>query len=233
MKLQKLAALGLIVGISAIGGVQVQAAETQADSISKIGLVQDSSVTTPVDPTDPSKPGPNVGGDGGEGDGTGGTETGQTGTLTMDWAPNFLFGDQKITGKTEVYNSISMNPFVQITDKRGLADGKWALTATMTKLTSGTKELKGDILTLSNGVAKTTPGNLSAAPTVNSSVKFENQASTKVFDALGTNQGMGTWISTWAGSGADNANVTLEVPAGNEEGTFQGTITWTLTDTPA
>lgn len=172
---------------------------------------------SPVDPTDPDNPG-----------------TGHVGPLTINYASNIKFGEQKISGRDITYNGLNANPFIQVTDIRGTGAG-WNLTAKSTGFANadGKKVLKGAELSFKNGQIKAgSKNNISVAP-VASNIVFNNAASQPVMNAK-KDGGKGTWLNVWSGTDQSNENVQLKVLAGTAEADteYTSTITWELADAP-
>jgi len=75
------------------------------------------------------------------------------------------------------------------------------------------------------GDLKTTPDNQSGLPTA---AALTVNANAQNIMTSAVNAGLGTWDDEM-----NTQNVTLKVPAGNLAGSYQATLTWTLTDAPA
>lgn len=172
---------------------------------------------SPIDPMDPDNPG-----------------TGHVGPLTINYASNIKFGEQKISGKDITYNGLNAAPFIQVTDIRGTGAG-WNLSAKSTGFANadGKKVLKGAELSFKNGQVKAgSKNNISVAP-VTSNIVFSNAASQQVMNAK-KEAGKGTWLNVWSGTDQSNENVQLKVLAGTAEADteYTSTITWELADAP-
>lgn len=125
----------------------------------------DEGETTPVDPVDPENPT----GPGGEIDPENptnpenpGGQGGGKGTLRIDWAPHFNFGENKIEGGGDFvipathYKNKDGSPihyFVQVSDLRGLDDANWKLDVTASPLKRKDKDeqLLGSFITFTPG----------------------------------------------------------------------------------
>ena len=144
---------------------------------------------------------------------------------------NISFGTQEISQNKKVYVAANAKPFVQITDKRGVAGG-WSLTATASKFSAAdSTELKGAILSFANGDTRTTSDNISGKPDA-FDFTFNNHEAQPVMTAKSLN-GQGTWLDVFEGEEGNNTNVQLTVPAGFAQAKeYTATITWTLTAGP-
>lgn len=174
-------------------------------------------VPSPIDPTDPTNPG-----------------TGNKGPLSIDYASNIKFGEQKIAGKDMVYSAINKDPFVQVTDTRGTGAG-WHLSAAASEFQNAdkSKTLKGAELSFKNGQVKATSENsVSVNPTA-SDVVFSNTSPQLVFNAK-AGEGRGTWLNVWSTAEEKNENVQLKVLAGSADADteYTATIVWELADAP-
>lgn len=205
---------------------------SKADSDVRVNFLPGGSETptTPVDPMDPTKPiDPKNPPDPEDPNNPG---TGNIGPLTLDFVSNIQFGEQKLSGSTQIYASKNTNPYVQVTDVRGTGAG-WSLSASMSdfqrKNEGGeTKVLKGAILRFENPTVKTTPDNPADAPTAQN-VTFENSSSNLVLNAA-AGTGQGTWLDVYS----DPNYITLEVLGGSAstDVKYQSTIHWSLSDAP-
>lgn len=152
--------------------------------------------------------------------------TGNTGSLTIDNVAPLLFDKHKLEGKEKVYTSVVADSNVQVTDKRGEEAG-WNLQVSQTAFkdsTDATKILKGAKLILPVGAIETAGTNVSLSPIV-SEVEL-NETPTVLMHAL-AGSGAGTWTSVF-----NKDEIKLTVPAGNKNGEYLSTITWTLIDAP-
>lgn len=167
-----------------------------------------------VDPTKPIKPTNPPGG------------TGNVGTLTVDNVAPLLFDAHKLEGKERVYTSVVKDSNVQVTDNRGEETG-WNLQVSQTPFTDivdSTKKLKGAKLELPIGVIETAGTNVSLSPTV---LAVEvNETPSVLMNAL-AGSGAGTWTSVF-----NQDEIKLTVPAGNRNGEYRSTVTWSLLDAP-
>lgn len=161
--------------------------------------------------------------------------TGDTGALTLDFVSSVAFGEHEVSGSEQVYESETLRPFIQVTDRRGTKEG-WNVSAKASNFTSGDDStLQGSTLSFLNG-SVTTPGS-TEAPSPNDDVSLATGGdSTNVVNA-DKGEGMGKWITHWIDSDSSsedlNSKVTLTVPGGvATTGEHKATITWTLADAP-
>ncbi len=194
------------------------------------GSDEDDAVGT-LDPTNPDNPNPNSPIDPMDPDNQG---TEHVGPLTINYASNIKFGEQKISGKDITYNGLNADPFIQVTDIRGTGAG-WNLSAKSTGFANsdGKKVLKGAELSFKGGQVKAgSKNNISTSP-LSSNIIFNNVASQPVMNAK-KEAGKGTWLNVWSGTDQSNENVQLKVLAGTAEADteYTSTITWELADAP-
>lgn len=164
--------------------------------------------------------------------------TGNIGYLTLDYVSSFSFGSQEISSDTQIYESSVLRPFIQVSDRRGTAEG-WGVTASLSDFTAGSESeegssLPGARLTLDGGSLQTSV----ESPSPYAYQGIELHAGGEEVPVLWANAGTGTgtWTNRWFSSqetAERNDNVTLEVPAGSATiGEHSGTITWSLIDAP-
>ncbi|MDT2640732.1 WxL domain-containing protein [Enterococcus dongliensis] len=216
-----------------LGTGLVHADETGDSATSEAKIVFTGDNTDPNVPVDPNNPDtPDDPNNPVDPDDPGNHGTGDKGPLAINYVSNITFGKKQISTGNEVYNAQNANPRIQITDKRGV-EGGWTLTAAASKFTaSDTSELKGAVLSFKNGVANTTSGNQSSAPTT-SDFTFNNEEAKPVMSATSL-AGQGLWVDVFNGEERNNSNVQLAVPAGSAQAKeYTATITWTLAATPA
>ena len=170
----------------------------------------------PEDPTDPQDP-----------------PTEESGPLTLDYVSSVNFGEQQIESSTQVYESTTLRPFIQVTDRRGTGEG-WNVTAQASGFTSsGNETLPGAVLTFANGTVIST--STSPAPTTTDPVVLNTGGEAANVVTAAEDEGLGSWITRWfpAGAGDTNDSVTLQVPGGSATtGDHTAVITWTLTAGP-
>lgn len=176
----------------------------------------------PEDPTDPQDP-----------------PTGETGSLTLDFVSSVNFGENPIEAEDVIYESTTLRPFIQVTDRRGTGEG-WKVMAQASNFTTVDEEigetvetLTGAIITFTNGESVSTSQSDKPTPADPVTLHTGGQAATVVNATKDT--GLGSWITRWFPSDGKTTNdhVTLEIPAGvATTGTHTATITWTLSDAP-
>lgn len=204
-----------------LGSSVVQAADKEGTSTANIGI-NAPDPDNPVDPIDPIDPDDNPNSN---------DPTGNTGPLRIDYISNIDFGSQTISGATQTYTAAApkLRTEVQVSDLRGTGAG-WNLQVSYSQdkagfKTADGKDLKGAELNLPLGDLKTTPDNQSGLPTA---AALTVNANAQNIMTSAVNAGLGTWDDEM-----NTQNVTLKVPAGNLAGSYQATLTWTLTDAPA
>jgi len=224
-----MAAAAVLFGFS----TAVSAASSDAD----IQFIPGDGAPEVVDPEDPevSFPDPEDRDDGDPTD----PPTGETGPLTLDYVSSVTFGEHKVASETAVYETETLRPFIQVTDRRGTAEG-WSVTAQAgnfeaTTENEETKEtLPGAVLTFTNGEVVSTSRSKDPVPAAEVVLSTGGEAAQVVTAAVDT--GMGKWINRWFPSEAgaeSNDNVTLEIPGGAAtQGAHTATVAWTLSDAP-
>lgn len=180
-------------------------------------IVDPTDPTIPLEPLEPGNPG-----------------TGDQGPLTLDYVSNLDFGQHEIEGKTAVYETTNLKPFIQVTDRRGTGAG-WNVTATVTEFSNGDKTtLPGSKLAFSNGEAVST--SVLTKPISNTAVELVAGGDAVNVVTAEEDAGLGTWVNRWLPSESDavlNNNVTLEVPTGAATlGEHTAMVTWSLMDAP-
>lgn len=190
-------------------------------------------VVDPTDPTDPYEPD-----EGDDGDPTD-PPTGNTGPLTLDYVSSVAFGEHKVDSETAVYQSETLRPFIQVTDRRGTAEG-WSVTAQADSFEVDSEDeeveetLPGAVLTFSNGEVVST--STSDEPVPAAEVVLNTGGDAALVVNAEVDSGMGKWINRWFPSedeAESNDNVTLEIPGGAAtQGAHTATVAWTLSDAP-
>lgn len=233
MKKTKKMSLGLIaaslmaLSLTAPAVVSAATATTTGD----VTFTKPTNAVNPVNPTDPTKPVDPV-------DPTN-PATGQTGALTLDVAPVLPFGTHEIESGSHTYalnadaskGSVNKNPYLQVSDRRGVAnDGQaqgWNVTVQMSDFTaaSGAK-LAGASLAFKDAQVKTATGDTSKAPAQQNIANLSSASSATTIFSAAKGQGLGTWLSVY-----DPANIELTVPTPGE-GAYTSTLTWTMNEGP-
>lgn len=223
-----------------IGGATASAADVGVyKSDAKVKFIQDTAITPPVDPTNPGSEVTPVG-PGGET-----PEPGTAGPLSIDFASSFGFDEQKITTKDEVYNAkaqiLSDGTFrpnyLQVTDKRGGANGWTVQVKQDTQLKSVSGTLDGALISVANGQAESA-SNAMIPSLVQASfdLAIDGQGDGVTQNILGakTGEGAGTWVYRFGDDSNKESSVTLSVPGSTtkyaEE--YSTNLTWTLADVP-
>lgn len=213
-------------------GVTVEAAEVKSyESNATIQFNAPTDAPPVYDPEDPSKEY-----DPANPDGPNDPVTGHTGPLTLDYVSSINFGEHDISIQEMVYQSTTLRPFIQVTDRRGTAAG-WHVTASLSNFTNAEDTeiatLKGAELSFYNGEVLSPNG--TAEPTPYEFKLTPGGASAAVVNAE-EGSGIGPWINRWFPTVSEpetNDSITLSVPLGaSTEGTHSAVITWTLMNTP-
>lgn len=248
MKIIKYTAAATLLLSLGTGALSANAADTESKEYKSTGtlkLIQDTSITPPVDPTDPTNPVTPVDPPG----------PGTTGPLSIDFASNLDFGEQKISTVTETYNAkptqvttadgdVEDRPnYVQVTDKRGGQKG-WNLTVKQSGqfATKGNDdvadgiELSGAQITLNNGTAVKSAASEATIPsTVNNNIVLDAEdGATSVVMAANADEGGGTWISRFGDEDTMTDSVELKVPGGSlkEAATYNTELVWVIEAAP-
>ncbi|MGX7015030.1 WxL domain-containing protein [Vagococcus silagei] len=243
-----LSALVLSTGVTAMAapstGIETSNEAGKRESTSKVQVELqpgDDSTTPPVDPNEPD---PGI--------------TDQKGPLSIDQVIIFNFESQKLASKTV---RIPMKPKagqtklkpanIQITDKRGSGAG-WNLQIKQSELISnvdGTERiLKGAYIDMKLPTIKGTEFNSPDAKGPVDAKYDANYSNKGQFSKVITAEkdtGMGTWLAYYNDAGKDEVvdaktgkvttpgnHIKLVVPTGGYAGTYTGTVTWALSDSP-
>lgn len=210
-----------------LGTTTAWAATSTGNSTAKITfttneapVIVDPDSPDPTNPYDPT-------GNGGN------TPTGNTGPLTLDYAPNFDFGSNELRLDKSLFKAIDQKPFLQVTDRR-VNPTEWEVTVKLGDFNDegGNPSLAGSTLSIDAGIVQTlinvtgftapTTGNITLTP------GDSGDAQTILASAEGT---FSTWQVYWGGNGTDNDFIKLNVPVNVQmEGTHTATLDWTLTD---
>lgn len=161
--------------------------------------------------------------------------TGDSGALTLDYVSSVDFGEHKVSTKTETYKAETLRPFIQVSDKRGTAEG-WSVTAQASSFTDSYDEqsLNGSTLSFLNG--DTSSKSTADAPKPSSEVALSAGGDSALVVNAAEDTGMGKWTTHWIApdkEAGQNDNVTLNVPGGSAtQGEHTATVDWTLADAP-
>lgn len=210
-----------------LGTTTAWAATSKGESTAKITFTtNEAPVIVDPDDRDPNNPY--------EPDKNGGnTPTGNTGALTLDYAPNFDFGSNELLSNKAEFKATDQKPFLQVTDRR-VNRTRWDVTVKLSDFKDGGGKTSlvgstlfidaGTVQTLINvtGFPKPTTGNITLTP------GNPGDAEKILTSADGT---FSTWQIYWKGNGTDNNKIRLNVPVNVQvEGTHTATLDWTLTD---
>lgn len=224
MRVSKCVLIGFVVILSVTLSAQAFLAESVGTSNAKIEFFEDTSVPPVLDPDNPTEPYDPGGG------------TGNAGPLSLDYVSNLEFWQQKVSLQDETYNSFTLKPFIQVTDKRANPTG-WHVTVKATPFTSAsTHQLSGAYMIFNNGETLSDLGAMYGKPIAVPFTLYTDNQSVKVVSA-NPNEGRGSWITRWYPSNPSTAttndNVTLTVYGGTMKAeAYTSTLTWTLTDAP-
>lgn len=187
-------------------------------------IIVDPENPDPADPYDPI-------GDGGN------EPTGNTGALTLDYAPDFNFGSHEaLATNSAVYQALDKKPFLQVTDRRAIRS-QWDVNVKLGAFeNSETSEesLTGAKLSIKNGIVKSVIGLTGVAAPTTQDIELTAGATdgtTILSSVAGT---FSTWLVYWPGDlvGQDpNDRISLNVPVNTQvEGTHTATLEWVLSD---
>ncbi len=215
---------GTLIGFTVVANVGSTALAVETSTASTTGTVQLITAgegVTPVDPNEPIQPGD-------------GKETGNKGPLSIDYVPNFLFGQAEVGGSKLVLTDQNTNPFVQISDNRGSGAG-WTLKLSASSFKNNedeTKTLIGTILTIGQVLPEAVDEtNTSGLPTGATQTFGTSDTSAKTIMTAAADSGMGSWKGKFKTNTGTNS-VTLTIPSGNKVGSYTSTLTWSLNNAP-
>lgn len=146
--------------------------------------------------------------------------------ITLDTAPSVNFGVNTLESAAKTYTTTT-DKDLQVTNPGFASD--WSVTANAseftttdgTVLTGAILSLNGATASISGDDATTGDKNVSGVATP-SDLKFDNTEDKNAF-AASNGTGVGVNIAKYS-------DASLYVPAGNTQGKYDATITWTLTD---
>ena len=202
-------------------------------------IIVDPENPDPADPYDPI-------GDGGN------KPTGNTGPLTLDYAPDFNFGSHEaLATNSAVYQALDKKPFLQVTDRRAIRS-KWEVNVKLSlfknaetldpldpvdpsdPLKLADESLTGAKLSINNGIVKPVLGLIDVQAPITQNIELTAGATdgtTILSSAAGT---FSTWLVYWPGDlvGQDpNDRISLNVPVNTQvKGTHTATLEWVLSD---
>lgn len=239
--------LGSILVSTTVLGFGLQASAVTVDEANR-QVKSDASITitagesTPTDPEDLDTPS---------------GKTDQSGPLSIDNVITFNFQNMNLGGRTQMISlkddggtTSSAKRNVQVTDSRGTGKG-WNLQIKQSELidkttTQGTTNtLKGAYITLTNGIVVAGRDNVAAqadaslVPTLDNYVANDsNKGDFQKVMTASEGKGMGTFkiyynqdVSGVQKNTTDD--IQLVVPSGSMTGTYEGTVTWALSDGPS
>lgn len=225
----------LALGVGAVSTVQVNAmADTSSGSItskSSVNLTPGSG-TKPVTPVDPGGSGDKFPGDGKD---PGNEGTGSTGKLTLDYVSDLKFQQQGISNGQILTTATNPNAFVQISDRRATGAG-WQLQVNPSELVG-----EKDSSTISSGASIqlgaaefiASGQNVYAAPQVVATpTQLIPIGSYSKIAQANKFAGVGTWIMRLNYNTSEPTNLIVLGSAVTQQQTYQGTLSWMLTDTP-
>lgn len=225
--------------IAALAATPIIAQETAAPQTSEATATFTAPDTdkpvVPVDPTDPTKPLDPI-------DPEDGKETGSVGPMTIDYVPHFKFKPTAIEEKAQTIQAISMNPYVQVSDRTATGKG-WTLSAQLgdftntmqTPETTDDHTLNSATITLTSGAVSSTDATNLNKPVGQTPIVLTAGGGQVTIMQATTHNGMGTWLMSWLGDSAqtENAKVTLNADTkGARVGDYKSEINWTLSQQP-
>lgn len=188
--------------------------------------------TKPVEPIDPTNPA--------------GPPAGTGGSLSIDFASGFQFGNQAISTKNETYYAIAQEytgfdgvkkkgpNYIQVSDVRGTGSG-WQLGVKQNGQfqTAEAQTLEGAELLFKNGEMVS---NLSSTYAPNASGTFEMPLDSEInVVTAGSEKGIGTWLYRFGSDeSSGGSSVQLSVPGSSIKYAkkYQTSLTWSLKDVP-
>ncbi len=196
-------------------GVLAANDETGANTKASVTLKK-ANTTNPIDPVEPGEDPDDKG-------------TGNTGSLRIDAAPSFVFGEMELGKGVVTTENTRLNSSLQISDLQEKRNG-WKVTAKASSLTNEDDSvLSGAIVTLVAGdyvnYIGTTPEKIELEgmkKLKEESINISNEAA-PVFVA-NSKEGGGTWVERFAGEKAKLMFNSNKSDAGN----YTGTITWEI-----
>lgn len=235
--------------IMALSGILLITTTAEAAEESAVPQTQQSEATVqfqeytgPTAPRDPNNPSEEYEPTPEEGENPRPSEGSANGPLSLDYVSSIHFGENKISMFEETYESTTLKPFIQVTDRRAVSDG-WRVTVEASPFTQ--ENDKGEVEHILTGVKinlnagspiAADTQNTYAHPTVPDSIVIEaDGATTNIVAAAGKDEARDTWLIHWLAEEGETINnkVTLTVPGGKaEEGTYTSTLTWTLSNAP-
>lgn len=199
-------------------------------------IIVDPENPDPADPYDPI-------GDGGN------DPTGNTGPLTLDYAPNFDFGTHDVLADKTLFRATDLKPFLQVTDRRAIRS-KWEVNVKLSlfknaetldpldpvdpldPLKLADESLTGAKLSIKNGIVKPVLGLIDVQAPTTQNIELTAGATdgtTILSSAAGT---FSTWLVYWPKAlEQQEPRISLNVPINTQvKGTHTATLEWVLSD---
>lgn len=170
----------------------------------------------------------------------------EQGPLSIDFVPQFTFGEQKISAQDAVYyaepqkiatvdQNINRPNYVQISDRRSTDGDGWTLSVTQNKpfTNENGHQLNGALLTLHNqAVVSTESGE--RPEIINKDVVYLEVNARSPLLSADEAAGKGTWVYRFGDEQTQSKSVALYVPmkATPQKGTYTTTLTWELSNVP-
>lgn len=231
MKKTKLMVAGLMMSTMLLGGVSSAFA---ADSTGTVDFTQNTGGGDPSDPTDPSKPNPDPV-----------IPTPEVGPLILKVVPMFDFGTHEVNQAGGTYNDTeTVTNYLEVRDNRDAGTNGWSVTASRTEFSNGTKELTGSALALPKGVvrnsiANATQGNAATTDAIAddtilataANIPVGSSSAVTVLETVKRDDLVGKANTTSNVAETTPASLTV-APGTAAAGTFNSTITWTVTAAP-
>jgi len=222
----------LVLGATWLTGTGAAAKTTQNKSTAQVEFVTDPN-TNPVPPVDPDGSGNPFPGDPDDPDNKG---TGSRGHLTLDYISNLKFKQQGISNGFIQTTATNQKPFVQVSDRRGTGTG-WSLLVQPEPLVGYDDQEKIMAATLSLGYAYflKSGSNVSRTPRVVANDTLPVGSYSLVARAQNGPdyfQGVGTWLLRLNTNPTTPVSLQVADAAVTKQQTYQGKLSWQLTDAP-
>jgi len=231
VRLPKFFLIGFVVILSLTLFAQGILAETTSTGTSNatVNFIEDTSIPDVLDPENPNDPF-----DPGDGDND---PTGNFGPLSLDYVSHLAFGEQIVSLENQTYEAKTLQPFIQVTDRRSNPTG-WHVSVKATPFADvgNTNQLTGATIQFAMGETLSDLGSMYVAPTTTPFILTTDNVQRNVVSAK-SGEGRGSWITRWfpisPTTPTTNDSVKLSVPGGIMKATsYSSTLTWTLSDTP-
>lgn len=200
-----------------------------------VQFIPNTDTTTSVDPANPDGSGKPFPGDPADPDNQG---TGSRGLLTLDYLSNLKFQQKSLTNGMITATASNRQAFVQLSDRRGTGTG-WSLMLKPEQLRGEQDDAKISAATVALGSAYflSSGGNVSQRPTVMATATQALPIGSYSLIAQaqgspGKRQGVGTWLLRLNTSASEPTQLKVLAAAVPSEQTYQGTLSWMLTDAP-